>query len=425
MKRIVAFILAVAFLFALGAVAPDSAARADGATTVPLGGRKICGRNNVVITADELRYAAGGDIELDLTVRYSGGGMRIVYIPEMYVNDWLVYPAGDPTIPVTGGSSVKATVQVDNANTALFDIMRIDEVQKVKLAVWIFTEDYYVQSQGFSNEIVNETLPADFVQAHDDSGEVLHDDAAIRIVQKVFDPATYTALLLLEKKQTSKWTKVTLDAMYNGCRALRSNTYFLDKGVYALIPFYGEWDCESFEIKTLRRMDIYALYYHSDRLQNPFMVTLRESGGATVPEERHTPLFQASPVYEDDYCAMYYAGAVEGYYTDSDAIVLYCRNKTDDKVLALFTAYEYILLDGERVAATQSSVNVYPESVSQVVITPQGYDYADLSGYDRLETTIGVYEIAGGYHKQIKTTGKLELPLHGVADPLASGALEA
>ncbi len=420
MKRCTAMLLSVLLLACL-LITPWSGSSADAKETVSLGEQRIYYKDNITITADALRYATGGDIEIDFTIAYAGGGTRIVYFPEMYVNDWLVPFAHIENYPVTKGKPLSITLQTDASIPELYEMMQLDEVQKVKLAVWIYNEAYYVQSQGYTQEAVNPDLPADFAQSYDVFGTVLFDDATIRIAQLGYDPATKTALLAIEKKQTSKWTKVSLDVLFNGCRALDTNVYLLDKGVRALMLVDGTADCAAFGISEVMRTDVYVTYYHSNRLQKPFMVTLQADGAAASTEETYTPDFRGEPVYEDANCALYYAGA-QHYYSDSDAIVFYCRNKTKDKDLALFTAYEYILLDGERVEATQQGVNVYPGSVSQIIIVAQGWDYTDLSGYDRLETTLSVCKIAGGYHEQLVTTGKLDLPLHGVPSPLEAGA---
>lgn len=418
MKRILSMALSVMFLLACCLLVPQRSAFADEVTTVALGDQKIFNKSNVTIVANELRYADGGSVSVDLTMQYTGGGSCFVYLSEMYVNNWLVPYEGDGTVTLVKGAEEKVTVKVDTSGTELFNIMQLHAVQTVKFLFSVLNENYYLQSKDYTKEIVNPDLPADFAQVYDDSGKVLRDDDTIRITQLAYDPAARFALLMVEKKQTSKWTSVVLDAMYNGCRAKYANSYQLDKGVRALVPFDAMYDCDEYKIKDLKRMDVYVLYYHSDRLQNPYMVTLVEEGAAQPPSHKEIPTFHAIPVYEDEYCQLYYAGAMSGYFTDADVIMLYCKNKTSDKMLSLFTAYEYILLDGKRVSASQSNVNVYPESVSQVALWAVDGDHFDLSGSKEAETTIGIYEIRGGYHELLTTTGKLKLQLHGIPDPL-------
>ena len=397
------------------------AALADGQKTVPLGEQGIFSKNGVSVTANTLRYGAD-TIEIDFTIKNTGGGGGFLFFREMYVNNWLVPIVQDDMAQTLEKGAVDCTVRADTSDTALMDMMQLEEVQTVKFAVTVFNANYYVQSRSSTKEIVNPDAPAGYVQTVDATGTVLRDDDAIRIVQKAYDPKARTALVMIEKKQTSKWTELTLDALYNGCRALRSELYVLDKGVRALVRFDGTEDCSHYAISAIKRMDIYVSYYHSDRLQTPYAVTL-QADGAPASEEKYMPSFDAAPVYEDENCALYYAGAISGYYSDSDVVMFYCKNKTADKTLALFTAYSYVLLDGERVETSQANVNIYPESVSQVVLLPQNPGYFDLSGCDKLETTLGVYEIRGGYHEQLATTGKLALALHGINNPLQSPEL--
>lgn len=418
MKRFLSGAFAVVFLLACCLTVPQRSALAASETTIPLGEQKIFSKNNVTIIAHELRYADGGNVSVDLTMHYDGDGTRLVYLSEMYVNNWLVPYQGDGTYAVTKGADIEVTIQVDTTLGELFNMMQLREVQTVKFLFSVLNENYFLQSKDYSKEIVNPDIPAGFTQSYDIPGKVLHDDDTIQITQLSYDPASRFALLMVEKKQTSKWTSMVLDAMYNGCRASYSNSYQLDKGVRALVLFDADDDCQQYGITSLKRMDVYVLYYHSERLQKPYMVTLVEEGAAAPPSQKEIPSFRAAPVYEDAYCELYYAGAISGYFYDADVIMLYCKNKTEDKTLSLFTAYEYILLDGKRVNASQSSMNVYPESVSQVVLWAVDGDYFDLSDSQVMETTIGIYEIRGGYHEMLTTTGKLELPLHGIDDPL-------
>lgn len=363
-------------------------------------------KNGLMVNVDTLRYQIGESIEIGVTYTNTSAKPVLLFINNIFLNDWVVHTGQDDYLRVPPSGRASYTYSIFDAGERYFSLMGIEDIRTIRLDFDTYAENFYYQETIRTNLATNPEGDLNFTQTFDESGKALLNDDALKLVLKEYDEETGRSVLYMEKPESAKWTQLAIDAVYNNYGALATTYCKLDKGARMLLQMDASEVRGFYGIDEITCADLYLTYYHSESLKTPIRVRLFNNGQGGMPQSNNQIL------YDGDYCTLRYAGWRDDLFVGLDVIVIECYNKSIDKNLSVYMAYDYILLDGARSNARVNSANSYPESMSRILIYADNPLYARLSNYNTAQFTLEVYEIRNGKHYPLAKTDAIKVNLH-------------
>ncbi len=370
-------------------------------------GEQLYSGNGLILTLDTVQFAPNESIGITVSAKSTGNDFLLYYVSELYINGWEVDIIGNATAIAGMDANVSQTFWAGDADLPAYRAMQIGAIESVGMYVRVIKNGDWRKGQ--YTDVVSNPAAGSYTQHYDDSGTVLLDDDTIRVVQRRLDAKYGRAELYVEKKNTSRWSQVLLDGVFDGYGGGNSTSYNLQQDMRAIVEVDGSDVCRINGISEVSELAVYLTYYHSDRLQKPVKLTIQNSNAA--PNGEGTRTARGEVLFDGKYCTIRYLGVTDSYFSNADVILLECENKTDDRYLSVYQAFNYLLLDETRADAGMSGANCYPNSISTMALYPSSSDYNDLSDYAVAQLKLGVYEIKGGYHQQLEMTSVLSLDL--------------
>ena len=376
--------------------------------TIPFG-EQIYKGNGLEITLENVQFAQNESIGLTLNAKSTSKALLMYRIYEVYINDWCVdLPSGSLGF-VPAGMEMPQTFWAGGAGSATYRGMNIEDVHSVSVQLAVMNASGKWLKAEYSKVVGN---PAGVVAGADDpvnEGEILLDSDTAKVIQRRFDAKNGRVELYVEKKESSKWSDLWVDATFDGYGGTDVVIYSLRPGVRTILQLDGKEVCSVNGISEVSEIDVYLTCYTSTRVLTPERLTIQNPNAPEAPTQHKA---RGEVVFDCDYCTIRYLGVNDAYFSNSDVILLECENKTEDRYLSIYQAFNYLLLDDEiRAEARMSGANCYPGSITTMALYPQSTDYDDLSAYHTAQLKLGVYQIKGGYHQQLAQSSVLMLDL--------------
>ena len=375
--------------------------------TIPMG-QKLYSGNGITLTLESIGFQPGESIALNIAATGNGKDMLMYYLGEVYINGWELGIVGeDIGVALTEEPEVK-TFYVGSPQSPAYHDMDIQQIATVGMYIQTIKNGNF--NDGEYTATLENPAAQDYVQAYDDSGTVLLDGEGMKVVQRRVDTKRGVIQLYVERKADARWSQLLIDGVFNGyggSMAGGGNWCMIPKENRAIIDVDGSDICQINGVTQLTSAQVYLTGYRSNKIMNPMRLEIDlPAQGEAEPINR-----RGEVVFDGDYCTIRYLGVSHGYFSDTDVLLLECENKTGDRYMSIYQAFDYLLLDGIRVKAGMSGANCYPNSITTMALFPMDSEYYDLSAYDQGQLKLGVYQIKGGYHQQLELSGVLSLDL--------------
>ncbi len=378
----------------------QAGAAAPAPATQPLTGTLYSG-NGLIVTARELQ---SGDGTLAVTVDAQNTGKQPVRfrLSETYVNGWLLSTdAADVTLDA--GETRQVTVNALHADLYAFSRMQIAKVRQVRMRVEVLNQKNRVIGASLFKTLINPAAPTDDAQVYDDGGTVLLDDASVKVVLLDCDPRCAQALLHIEKKDAAKWTHIGVETVCDGLRLDHTAFYRLEKGDHVLHAI--DWNDMLLKsgADAAESVTAYLQVYYSNRTAKPVAISIAGTAQAAALPESEYPV-----VFENDRIVLRSMGKSAAWFTDAEALLFACDNKTDELIF-VGAPNGFLLSDGARIKVATVGGNCYPHARSVIALYPT--EQATWGEAEAAVLRLGMYRLDGSYHKPLGYTGKLTVPL--------------
>ena len=441
MKRLIALICALLFLFSLAACsgAPEPAVETPlptaTATATPAPteeptpeptpsptpepafveaalSEQLFQRERVTVTATGIRFSANYAAYIDLSVENASEQTVSLAMTGLYLNNWRVQGVLESADSIQPGETRAATISVlwtDDPTAVYMDISRI-----VSFGCGLTLNAADNGEPIAAQKLVTISVPdAKPLASPTDGATAVYEDNNLIVYLQGIDQSLQTVRTILYKKPDAKWVSATIDPVYAGYTNQVNNTYPLDPGMYQFILFDGTDVMTSQNITSLAELDLYISLNMADgRLNRPVIAAITDPNVAetVVSAPEAGPIVYQS---ELEYCILRYMGIIT--FEGHEAILLDFENVSQNYIKELdmtaFGSLQTITVDGVEYPLGIYCTYAFPTTHGYIMLWPEGAPEGTLSAAASASARLKIARINAGRIDPIQDTGTFTIDL--------------
>lgn len=367
-------------------------------------------RAGVSITAVSLRFAAGYEAIVTLSIESAAKQSVTVSLDGAYLNDWRINAALEGAENILPGETRGAALTFPALGAPPASDMNIAAAASIGCNLVVTDAG---TGETLASQAAALAVPGETAASPADGAALVYEDNNLAVYLQGIDGSLERVRAILYRKPSGGWKSATIGPVYAGYTNLVNGTYALDAGKYLLLSLDGGQVMADHGISQLAELKLYiTLNYNDGRINRPVIAVIPDPAVSQTVVNAPDP----GPVaYETElaYCVLRYMGIIE--FGGREAILLDFENITQNYIkrldLTIGSLLQSITIDGVDYPIGTYCTYAFPETHGYLMLWPEGAPGGTLSSASTARVRLHIARINAGHLDPIEDTGAFTIDL--------------